>query len=227
MHLLLGRWCKWLRGGIYLRRGFFNLRGLVTNAYQCCEYARAKHTRTTSEAGYYFSWEDSAPTCTSCELGFECPSGTNLSNIIVESGYFRFTKESDQVYFCSNGNCQCDESDGDESEDDDYCSERRQAGQNLCKVGSGGPLCTVCSDGYFKTENDLGVMHCETCTEWGGSSAFWIAIPLIGVICLTLFSCFAVRKMHEAQDRRKSRRELKVPIELDTGPQKVLQPLTP
>ena len=103
-------------------------------------------------AGHF--WDDSTQTprystgaeCSECERGtatgledcWTCPKpgtectepGVRLSTLKVAEGWFRFTKESTQVYTCPGREKACAGGDG--------------VGDALCKPGAYGPLCSLC-----------------------------------------------------------------------------------
>lgn len=123
---------------------------------------------TACPAGSYNIDTVDASTCTKC-VGIEGILTCYADTIVVSTGYWRRYPTNHAVLACNmQGNCVGQNATGDAS----------------CAVGYSGPLCGVCTDGYYLSEN-----ACRPCD--GGTSG---ALPrnvlaaLLLVICILLFS---------------------------------------
>ena len=88
----------------------------------------------------YFS--DLTATCRQCMTGVSCIAGSHVSSLVLEAGYWRCCLDSYRVLPCGiEGAC---------------------LGGNAthsCRLGTHGPLCSVCDPGYFMSREQ----DCERC----------------------------------------------------------------
>ena len=103
----------------------------------------------------FFTDEPGSEYCEKCPAGAQCLAGTQL---VVVRGFWRTSKESRTVLPCPYGTCVGGN------------------GTGRCSVGSTGPLCGVCIDGYF---NDGAA--CAKCRVHADATVYVIGI----LICAT------------------------------------------
>jgi len=108
--------------------------------------------------------------CQPCPLGAKCFGGDRL---VVQEGWWRTGLLSDKIWQCPvTKNCLR----GTESE------------PSRCHTGSTGPLCGVCSDGYYNS----GGHECKPCGE-GVSNIFFF---VVGSFCIFLLVVTIAWKGH-------------------------------
>jgi hypothetical protein len=99
----------------------------------CTTCSEASYSLADRDDTYYISDSDKT-SCKACPSNAYCAGGANIS---VSSGYWRWDADSSKVYACPySSNCDGGENGGDGS----------------CEEGAQGPLCAVCSNGYYFSE---------------------------------------------------------------------------
>jgi len=122
---------------------------------------------TRCVVGYY--WD--GVKCLRCHPGMICvDAGVELKTVRLRSGYFRFTETSKQVYQCHTGNCEG--------------GRMNASGTEICREGSSGPLCGVCTSGF---SYDWVTNQCAPCATavrpakyvFGGFVVLWVMLSYL------------------------------------------------
>ena len=92
--------------------------------------------------------------CNSCPEGSACESaGSTLRSLVIVPGFYRFSTDSVEVYECRYPvHCETD-------------GIRNLTGLSLCRDGTGGPLCTVCLEGWYHSSLEAQCAPCNDATE--------------------------------------------------------------
>eukprot|EP00808_Paulinella_micropora_P005719 g34204.t1 len=101
--------------------------------------------------------------CLPCPRGGKCEQeGTTLANMQTFSGFYRPHNSSMIIYTCV---------------DQRDCP---GGAAGVCKVNSGGPLCAVCDDHYYRTSVGL----CTECPPQGASLALFLLISIVVILAV-------------------------------------------
>lgn len=114
-----------------------------------------------------YSVTKDATSCTPC-TNKEGVKSCYKDQLVLDEMYWRRAASSNTVLYCNIGSVSC--------------KGGNHTGNSLCEVGFEGPLCSICSDGYYEDGN-----QCLTCQ---GTQSFTPAV-IIYIIILVLFVCGA------------------------------------
>jgi len=121
-------------------------------------------------------------TCEPCESGMICDeTGTVLTSLAIDRGYYRFGNWSTEIYLCSNDNCL----------GGIYGQRHTRKGNDIdsvtglttedaqCREGSMGPLCDLCQSGY--TYNSV-TERCDECHSLTKTELVLYPLVLVAII---------------------------------------------
>ena len=134
---------------------------------------------TSCRNGYYY--HPVTGNCVSCnvdEVRCDEEVATTLLTLDVNDGYFRFTDMSKEIYACRNKH---------------NCKGGTVAGKPSCTVGSFGPLCGLCENGYY-LEGDKA--RCEPCERAIQGKAVIILVAIVAFVFAGALSIFVISLKH-------------------------------
>lgn len=155
--------------------GYFSSSHGATSCSKCSSELGQAYTSDEGEtrcdvcvSGYYWDGhQDAGEECVQCqEHGVDCEEpGNTLAYLQVEHGWFRFTANSTSVYECPHHkNCKGGNS---------------TVNADQCHKGSEGPLCALCSVGYYLNSFRHRCVECNAT-----SSSTLAAVSAVGVLFL-------------------------------------------
>ena len=161
-----GNMLIWFNGEL---SGIFTSTLLNISFLECSsgEYSKSGRCVECTEGTYSLSYDGIK---TKCHVG--CPIGSvncykNILNL--KSGWWREKKSTNLIYECPFGNVACE---GGE-----------QVADESCKIGYEGPLCAVCSTGYYFQSVDN---TCQLCPKNQINLFSIILVILIGIIFIVI-----------------------------------------
>ena len=116
---------------------------------------------------------DNDMSCKQCPEGTTCVDGATLATLQLEPGYFRFNRDSSQIYECKGKNRNCDGGKHVETQ---------------CAAASKGPLCAKCEPGHTMVYTG----RCEACGDAQTSKFFetggWLVIVFFTFVAGFLYT---------------------------------------
>lgn len=151
--------------------------------------------------GEYFDFQDSSSRkkCLSCQNSYTvknsstngiiqceaCPEMAQYcysDNIVLRKGTWRYSYYTSTIFECPMY---------------ENCEGGEEFGNSSCLLGSTGPLCGVCSDGYVKASDGE---HCYACADWSINPGAALIVPLclLGVVIVSylVYQTYRIRKHH-------------------------------
>ena len=125
------------------------------------------------------------------ETSVKCPTGTRLSKMELNPGWWRASKFTSRIYECSTDDCRSagggkstvdkpfgslHYQDGTIEENDILVAAGNGTGEQLCQGISKGPMCSVCEVGAYRyTSGDVST--CVECADEGDMIQSYKQIP--------------------------------------------------
>mmetsp|Transcript_106080 Transcript_106080/g.306893 ORF Transcript_106080/g.306893 Transcript_106080/m.306893 type:complete len:646 (-) Transcript_106080:221-2158(-) len=97
--------------------------------------------------------------CCECPAGAVCKLGTTIESMRIKDGFYRHSRASAQTFECRHPNACAGTSTDPESDD---VEKMRLEGDELCRVGFTGPLCSTCNDDYYLDGVDEVCVACDS-----------------------------------------------------------------
>ena len=151
------------------------------NRKECGACAQGFYRDTSSEECTTGTTTQSC--CRPCPRGVECGSATSkrdrfLETLILKPGYFRFTATSTKAYRCERYHRY-----------HEHCTGGNATGRNSCQRNSQGPLCRLCSDGYFHASLNGDCVACQQ------EVVLLTSVPMIAFCGITIIAIALYRKL--------------------------------
>uniref|UniRef100_A0A7S2C0Q9 Uncharacterized protein n=1 Tax=Octactis speculum TaxID=3111310 RepID=A0A7S2C0Q9_9STRA len=133
--------------------------------------------------------------CLACPENGECPFGTTINGIIVNSGSWRTSGLSKKLELCPFGGAACKGGNystygvcehADDHKGPMWCA------SSYCKPGYTGPLCAVCEADHYLSRN-----ICDSCE--GNLNPLIVVYILAGIVALLAIAIFGMRKKNALQ----------------------------
>jgi predicted outer membrane repeat protein len=157
---------------------------LLTISFRECQSGEIQTAISTTQAicsqcpeGYY-SFDPDDPTCSPCPDHAYCPGGDVVD---VQKGYWRQCQDCHEIKQCKS-------------------TRACQGGTDVttqCHEGYHGPLCDVCSDGYFRSGSD-------TCVSCGQGTSYIEIIFAVLLLLAIIFIFMFWKKREWLQERFES-----------------------
>jgi hypothetical protein len=163
---------------IYTFTNYISLQDTLTLSFQSCTKGQYYDNNICINCpiGSYSLSDNSDLRISQCQ---SCPSNSETcygSYINVKSGYWRISNISTTILPCVYG--------------DIACQGGWNSGDASCNIGYEGPLCAVCSDGYYYSS-----MY-QKCIECSGSNSINIFTVLIATIIVLIVIILCILKLY-------------------------------
>jgi len=122
--------------------------------------------------------------CCECPVGAKCKVGSTKDSMNIKEGYYRHSSKTAQILECKHSNgCAGTSTDPDSEK----VSDMRLKGDDLCRVGFTGPLCSRCSDGYYYDNMNEVCVACDSKeAEKQSRSASKDIVPIVIVVLVVI-----------------------------------------
>lgn len=122
------------------------------------------------EKDYYLSTDGE---CQECPSHGNCDRGTTTRDMKVQTGYYRFTPDSENIYKCPfDGTC---------IKTSFNSTNQTQTGDDICITNGKGPLCSYCETNFYL---DTYTASCKNCPQMIHAMQIAVAAFLVGMVVL-------------------------------------------